>query len=126
MNTEDFISTYCYGRCQFFAIVAAKLLGKKISVLWDTEAEDGEGGYIDEDCLVHAFIALNDDYQFDASGVNEFTKDQKYFEYPCNVGVFSEYHIDEFEKIVADKKWGWFHDGEYDMIELYIIANMPE
>jgi hypothetical protein len=58
---EDFINNYGYGDCCLLAEIMAKKYDLNIGVI----SSETEGN------LIHAFVFLNDDYGFDAHGVNK-------------------------------------------------------
>ena len=122
-EANDFIHSYAHGKCHLFALVAAEMSNCNISVYWDAEAEDGDGGYIHEDCLVHAFIKLNDREMVDINGISEI--DDTLSEYPCNDGFFAEYSPKQFKSIIIKKGWETFEKGEVAKIKIYIKENMP-
>jgi len=119
-DKENLINTYMHGKCHLFALVAAELNSSNIHVLWDTEAYSGDGlDIIDEDCLVHAFIKVNDGAcVFDAMGYKDF--DDYNFNFPCNSPEFSEFTIEQFEDLIISKGWGGFVDGERALIRSFI------
>jgi len=119
---SNFTQTYAHGRCHLFAIVAAELFGKNISAYYDLSAESEEGGYIDEECLVHAFVKIDDYQLFDVNGLSYI--DDTLSSYPCNEGIFKEHSLEDFYKIIKQKKWGNFKSGEKSKIKIYIKDNL--
>lgn len=120
-DLSDFILSYSHGRCHLFALVLAEKLNSNISVYWDIEADDGEGNLIYEDCLVHAFVKINDEELLDVNGRSYI--DDCLAEYPCNKGIIIDYNIEQFKQIISDQKWFSFENDEYLKIKSYIEEN---
>lgn len=91
-------------------------------MLWDTEAEDGEGGFINEHCLVHAFIKQDDSKLIDVHGISDM--DDTLSRYPCNKALFKDYTANAFKKVIKQKGWEYFEEGEASAIKRFITKNI--
>lgn len=118
---------YMYGKCHLYVLAFSELSGSRISVFWDENALDDDMNVIDDICLIHAFIKIEDDKIIDADGVHDF--DYVLNSYPNCEPVYCEYDYLSFLKIVKEKKWDFFKKNEKEnllkFIQNQLKSNLP-
>jgi hypothetical protein len=110
---------YQHGYCYIFAIAVAQLLSRDITLIWDIEATDDDLEPIGEDCLVHAFVALNSSDAVDAGGYHESIQ-ELIDEYPCNTARQETASIADMYRIAKEKDWEVPSKDEIDSLVLFI------
>lgn len=119
------VASYQYGYCYIFAIALAHVFDKGITIAWDIEATDDDLNLIGEDCLVHAFVTLDNVAALDAGGFNECLESMVEG-YPCSALKIECVSIACMYRIIKHKGWEMPTDNEIDLLIAYISENKEQ
>jgi len=111
--------SYQYGYCYIYAIALAHVFDKGITVVWDTCATTGDLEPINEHCLVHAFVTLDNVSAMDAGGRHE-CKESLIRSYPCNEAEIEVVSVLRMYRIIESKNWESPSDAEIDALIQHI------